>query len=88
MPINEESVVKYENQFPALGESTTSETLTKSQVAEFTPEILNPQTIVQTSILKEAVFFLFLGNKEIIFFWNRLIHLLLQIMKILESKNQ
>jgi len=52
MPINEESVVKYENQFPALGEST--ETLAKSEMVEFTPDILNPQTIVQTSILKEA----------------------------------
>ncbi|RYE26728.1 MAG: hypothetical protein EOP48_34960, partial [Sphingobacteriales bacterium] len=48
MPINEESVVKYESQFPSLGESG-SETLAKSEMIEFTPEILNPQTIVQTS---------------------------------------
>ncbi len=49
IPINDESVGKYESLFPALGEETP-----KTE-EKFTPEILNPQTIVQTSILKEAV---------------------------------
>jgi len=49
IPVNDESVVKYESQFPALGEEVP-----KTE-GEFTPEILNPQTIVQMSIMKEAV---------------------------------